>query len=111
MDGPGPLDFDSIMMYGSARGLLPGVPVLPENVIIYRYIMENGRKIPAWGTDWWIDGFTRDAVPSAGDADFVRRFYAWDQQRYVQWHHDPNRKRAKAATALLHSNVSRMEEA
>lgn len=94
MDGPGGLDFDSIMMYGSIRGRTKGLPKTPENVVMYRFVVDqNGQKVPAPNGAWLIDGLAENSVPSRGDSAFLRQFYPWDHARYDQSHHGSNKKR------------------
>lgn len=90
LDGPGGLDINSIMMYDSFHGSAHSPYDRIDTAVLVAIKKDaNGNKIPGSETM-----FHAAQKPSRKDAEFVKRFYAWDQaayDKYTQKH--PGNKR------------------
>lgn len=79
LDGPGGFDMDSIMLYDSYSGSAAGDDHVGVKTAVLVAIRKdaNGQKIP--GSETMIP---RRTQPSHLDVQFVKDFYAWDEQKY-----------------------------
>ena len=82
LDGPGGFDRESIMLYDSYLGSYDTIYDVNLNSAVLVTIRKdaNGNKIP--GSDTMFRAALR---PSQRDAEFVRRFYPWDESKFEEW--------------------------